>query len=130
MPLNARCSARCRPREARWCAALDHRVTADDGRQRRASSRLCVLRQHTGSQCGRALHFWPPLPDRCQALILSASASTMFVPVRPCASRQVFIDSTVPVVEHYEQQGKVARINADRAADDIYREVRRLFLEF
>lgn len=50
--------------------------------------------------------------------------------VRPCASRQVFIDSTVPVVEHYEQQGKVARINADRAADDIYREVRRLFLEF
>lgn len=43
---------------------------------------------------------------------------------------KVFIDSTVPVVEHYEQQGKVARINADRAADDIYREVRRLFLEF
>lgn len=43
---------------------------------------------------------------------------------------KVFLDSTVPVVEHYEQQGKVARINADRGADDIYKEVRRLFLEF
>ena len=42
----------------------------------------------------------------------------------------MFLDSTVPVVEHYEQQGKVARINADRGADDIYKEVRRLFLEF
>lgn len=42
---------------------------------------------------------------------------------------QVFIESTVPVVAHYEQQGKVARINADRGADDIYKEVRRLFLE-
>ncbi|KAL4431988.1 hypothetical protein ABPG77_000255 [Micractinium sp. CCAP 211/92] len=42
---------------------------------------------------------------------------------------KVFIESTVPVVAHYEQQGKVARINADRGADDIYKEVRRLFLE-
>ncbi|KAL4424347.1 hypothetical protein ABPG75_001648 [Micractinium tetrahymenae] len=43
---------------------------------------------------------------------------------------KVFIESTVPVVEHYEQQGRVARINADRGADDIYKEVCRLFLEF
>lgn len=43
---------------------------------------------------------------------------------------KVFIDSTLPVVEHYEAQGKLARLNGDRPADDIYKEVRRLFLEF
>ena len=43
---------------------------------------------------------------------------------------QVFLDSTLPVVQHYEAGGKVARINADRDPADIYKEVRRLFLEF
>lgn len=42
---------------------------------------------------------------------------------------KVFIESSMPVVEHYEKLGKVARINADRDAEDIYKEVRRLFME-
>jgi UMP-CMP kinase len=42
----------------------------------------------------------------------------------------VFVESSLPVIQHYEALGKVARINADRPADDIYKEVRRLFLEF
>lgn len=42
----------------------------------------------------------------------------------------VFLSSSMPVIEHYEAQGKVARILADRAPDEIYKEVRSLFLEF
>lgn len=43
---------------------------------------------------------------------------------------RVFIDSSLPVVQHYEADGKVARIRADRPPEDIYKEVRRAFLEF
>lgn len=42
---------------------------------------------------------------------------------------RVFIEQSMPVVQYYEGSGKVARINADRAPDDVYREVRRLFEE-
>ena len=42
---------------------------------------------------------------------------------------QVFIESSLPVIQHYEREGRVARINADRDAAQIYTEVRRLFLE-
>ncbi|KAL4859014.1 Proton/sulfate cotransporter 2 [Chlorella vulgaris] len=42
---------------------------------------------------------------------------------------KVFIESSLPVIQHYEALGKVARINADRSADDIYKEVRRLVVE-
>jgi hypothetical protein len=50
----------------------------------------------------------------------------------PCSAPhplQVFIESSLPVIQHYEALGKVARINADRSADDIYKEVRRLVVE-
>jgi len=42
----------------------------------------------------------------------------------------VFIDSTLPVVEHYEEMGRVARINADRSAEEVYADVRKLFINF
>lgn len=42
----------------------------------------------------------------------------------------VFIDSSMPVIQYYEALGKVARINADRPAEEVYKEVRRLFMEF
>jgi UMP-CMP kinase len=42
----------------------------------------------------------------------------------------VFLDQSLPVVAHYEAQGKVARIAADREPDEVYKEVRRTFLEF
>jgi adenylate kinase family enzyme len=40
------------------------------------------------------------------------------------------MDSTLPVVEHYEQLDRVARINADRSPEEVYKETRRYFLEF
>ena len=43
---------------------------------------------------------------------------------------KVFLESSMPVVQYYEKQGKVARISADRDPDDIYKEVRRAFVEF
>eukprot|EP00887_Chlorella_sp_A99_P006741 scaffold3.g6741.t1 len=43
---------------------------------------------------------------------------------------RVFLDQSLPVIEHYEGEGKVARINADRDPEVVYQEVRRLFLEF
>lgn len=43
---------------------------------------------------------------------------------------RVFVEQSMPVVEHYEKDGKVARIVADRPPEDIYKEVRRAFLEF
>jgi hypothetical protein len=36
----------------------------------------------------------------------------------------------MPVISHYEAQGKVARLNADRTPADIYKEVSRLYREF
>ena len=42
----------------------------------------------------------------------------------------VFLEQSMPVVGHYDEVGKVARINADRDADEVYKEVRRIFLEF
>lgn len=47
----------------------------------------------------------------------------------PAHTLQVFVESSLPVIQHYEVLGKVARINADRPAEDIYKEVRRLFME-
>lgn len=52
------------------------------------------------------------------------------MPTRLNPPLQVFIDSTVPVVEHYEGMGRVARINADRSADEVYADVRQLFVSF
>lgn len=43
---------------------------------------------------------------------------------------RVFLEQSLPVVEYYEKQGKVAKINADREPEEVYKEVRRSFLEF
>ncbi len=43
---------------------------------------------------------------------------------------RVFIESSMPVIEYYEKEGKVARITADRDPEEIYKEVRRSFVEF
>lgn len=40
---------------------------------------------------------------------------------------QVFLDSSIPVVNHYEKLGKLRRIRADRDQADIYADVRKLF---
>ena len=40
---------------------------------------------------------------------------------------RVFVESSVPVVEYYEQKGKVAKINADRGPDEVYEDVKRVF---
>ena len=42
-------------------------------------------------------------------------------------SLQVFLDSSMPVVQHYEQLGKVRRFKSDRDPEVIYQEVRKLF---
>ncbi len=44
----------------------------------------------------------------------------------PCV--QVFLESSMPVISHYERKGKVHRFYADRSPEDIYREVRQLFV--
>ena len=43
---------------------------------------------------------------------------------------RVFIEQSMPVVQYYEKEGKVARLAADRDPEDIYKEVRRAFVEF
>lgn len=40
---------------------------------------------------------------------------------------RVFVESSLPVVEHYEKKGKVARIDADRDPEAVYADVRRVF---
>ena len=44
------------------------------------------------------------------------------------SAAQVFLDSSMPVVQHYESTGKVHRFKADRDPDAIYGDVRKLFL--
>lgn len=40
----------------------------------------------------------------------------------------VFMESSLPVIDHYEARGKVRRINANRSAEEVYEEVRQLFV--
>lgn len=42
---------------------------------------------------------------------------------------KVFLDSTMPIIEHYRARGKVREIHADRPADEVYQDVRPLFVE-
>jgi UMP-CMP kinase len=43
---------------------------------------------------------------------------------------RVFVEQSMPVVEHYEKEGKVVKVNADRDPQDIYTEVNRAWTEF
>ncbi|KAK9793195.1 hypothetical protein WJX73_001395 [Symbiochloris irregularis] len=42
---------------------------------------------------------------------------------------KVFLESSMPVINHYKEQGKLRSITADRPQDTIYTEVRKLFQE-
>ena len=42
---------------------------------------------------------------------------------------QVFLESSLPVIQHYDTKGKVRRVHADRSPDEVYREVRQFFCE-
>mmetsp|Transcript_5096 Transcript_5096/g.14628 ORF Transcript_5096/g.14628 Transcript_5096/m.14628 type:complete len:288 (+) Transcript_5096:135-998(+) len=42
---------------------------------------------------------------------------------------KVFIESSLPVIEHYRGLGKVREIAADRSPDEVYAEVRKLFVD-
>ena len=46
--------------------------------------------------------------------------------IYPCV--QVFLESSMPVISHYERKGKVHKFHADRSPEDIYKEVRQLFV--
>ena len=48
--------------------------------------------------------------------------------ISPILTLQVFLQSSLPVIQHYEAKGKVHRIYADRSPDEVYQEVRKLFL--
>lgn len=40
---------------------------------------------------------------------------------------QVFMDSSLPVIQYYEARGKVRRIDANRPVDQVYADVKILF---
>ncbi len=42
---------------------------------------------------------------------------------------QVFVESSMPVVDHYDKLGKVYKFKSDRSPEGIYSEVRQLFLD-
>jgi hypothetical protein len=41
-----------------------------------------------------------------------------------CLGLQVFLDSSMPIIKHYEQRGKVRKIHADRPPEQVYQDVR------
>lgn len=43
---------------------------------------------------------------------------------------KVFVDSSLPVISHYESFGKVRKIDADRTRDEVFESVRPLFVPF
>jgi UMP-CMP kinase len=42
---------------------------------------------------------------------------------------KVFVDSTMPIIEHYKGRGKVREIDATRSPDEVYQDVRPLFVD-
>jgi len=42
---------------------------------------------------------------------------------------KVFLESSMPVVDHYDKRGKVYKFKSDRSPEGIYSEVRQLFLD-
>ena len=75
-----------------------------------------VLGIACGKPCG--------VPDA--QLISSLLELVLTMPYMPPS--QVFLQSSLPVIQHYEAKGKVHRIYADRSPDEVYEEVRKLFL--
>jgi len=57
-----------------------------------------------------------------------SDSSTSLLLISLSVSSQVFLQSSLPVIQHYEALGKVHRIYADRSPDEVYQEVRKLFL--
>lgn len=42
---------------------------------------------------------------------------------------QVFLDSSMPVIKHYEAKGKLRRFDATPAPNDVFKGVRELFVQ-
>lgn len=40
---------------------------------------------------------------------------------------QVFMESSLPVIQYYDAKGKVRKIDANRSPDEVYAEVKQLF---
>lgn len=40
---------------------------------------------------------------------------------------QVFLESSMPIIEYYNKQGKVRKVDADRDPSTVFSEVRKLF---
>lgn len=64
----------------------------------------------------------------CPALLLMPRPPTNTIDQHHHTA-QVFSESSLPVIQHYDAQGKVYRMPADRPVDDVYSDVRRLFLD-
>ena len=79
------------------------------------SSHHCCLEQHVQASSSAGIGSLMP------RVLMRYSAKTGF-------HTQVFLQSSLPVIQHYEAKGKVHRIYADRSPDEVYEEVRKLFL--
>lgn len=42
---------------------------------------------------------------------------------------RVFVETSMPVVEEFEKQGKVVKVNAERDPDEVYKDVVKMFGE-
>ena len=42
---------------------------------------------------------------------------------------RVFVETSMPVVNEFESQGKVVRVNAERSPEEVYRDVQEKFKE-
>lgn len=42
---------------------------------------------------------------------------------------RTFVETSMPVVDEFEKQGKVVKVNAERGADDVYDDVKSMFKE-
>ncbi len=73
------------------------------------------------------VHFLPPHTRGSYEVDLLALLACPHMKVALCL--QVFLDSSMPVVNHYDGIGKVYKFKSDRSAEDIYSEVRQLFLD-
>ena len=73
------------------------------------------------------VHYLPPDTRGSYEVVLLVLLACPHMKAALCL--QVFLDSSMPVVNHYDGIGKVYKFKSDRSADDIYSEVRQLFLD-
>ena len=93
-------------------------------------------RRLLGRQEGRTDDNLETIRKRFKVRMCSAPPATARAPglapvaaERPGRVPQVFMDSTLPIINFYEAKGRVRSINADRSPDVVYTDVRKLFVE-